>query len=449
MTAYSKPGAAIKSAIAPVSASESSTRVRLLVVLLLMYVWWYVATPYIRFSELSDIRFERILVAMIGLGIVFSGALASRPSPFNFLIPLFFAWMYLSFLLSPYSDLDAALYWQSEYWKVVVLYFFVSFGLRDRNDLYYFLIGVAVISLTYQLHSWLDFLRGGSYVYQQGIKRMVGVWSGGGIGSANAWGMLALFTLPFAMFGLRASPSRSTRLAMIALVIMSAASIVFSGTRGAMVGLVILTFAYGGFRVLRPKYLLPAIAILAIGFAVMPQEYRHRYSLIFINEESDVTTRDDVIASGSAHSRIEGLIDGFNMAMLRPLTGMGPGASPTARLEVRDDAPQDEDGGFLQLHNLYGQVMAELGLIGMLIFLVMIAMYFRQLQLVRVDNDSETPAWRQFKQVMVMAMFVMLLYGMFTHSLYRFHWMLLFACHNVLMNIAPRVQVKTLSGRLK
>jgi hypothetical protein len=448
MTAYSKPAASLKKGVAAAAPSESSTSIRLLVVLLLMYVWWYFATPYTRFSELSDIRFERILVAMIGLGIVISGALASRPSPFNFLIPLIFGWMYLSFLLSPYSDIDAALYWQSEYWKVVVLYFFISFGLRDKRDLYHFLIGVAIISLTYQLHSWMDFLRGGSYVYQQGIKRMVGVWSGGGIGSANAWGMLALFTLPFAMFGLRSSPSRSIRLAMIGLIAMSAASIVFSGTRGAMVGMVVLMFAYGGLRVLRPKYLLPAVAILAIGFAVMPQEYRHRYSSIFFDEETDVQTRDDVIASGSAHSRIEGLVDGFNMAMLRPLSGMGPGASPLARLEVRDDAPLEE-GGFLQLHNLYGQVMAELGFVGLLIFLTMIVVYFQQLQKIRIDDDAGSAEWRHFKQVMVMAMFVMLLYGMFTHSLYRFHWMLLFACHNVLMNIAPRVQTKTLSGKVK
>lgn len=448
MTAYSKPNTRLTTGIGTAADSETPTRVRLMVVLLMMYVWWYFATPYTRFSELSDIRFERILVAMIGLGIVISGALASRPSPFNFLIPLIFGWMYLSFLMSPYSDVDAALYWQSEYWKVVVLYFFVIFGLRDKRDLHHFLIGVAIISLTYQLHSWLDFLRGGSYVYQQGIKRMVGVWSGGGIGSANAWGMLALFTLPFAMFGLRTSQSRVIRLAMMALIAMSAASIVFSGTRGAMVGMVVLMFVYGGLRVLRPKYLLPAIAILAIGFAVMPQEYRHRYSSIFIEDELDVQTRDDLIASGSAHSRIEGLVDGFNMAMLRPLTGMGPGASPIARLEVRDDAPLEESG-FLQLHNLYGQIMAELGFVGLLIFLAMIVVYYQQLQKIRIDEDAGSADWRHFRQVMMMAMFVMLLYGMFTHSLYRFHWMVLFACHNVLMNIAPIAQPRTLSGKLR
>jgi O-antigen ligase len=443
MTAYSKPDFVAK-ADASAATSDTSARVRVLVVLLLMYVWWYFATPYTRFEQLSDIRFERILVALIALGILFSGALASRASTFNFLIPLFYAWMFLSFLLSPYSDIDAVLYWQSEYWKVAVLYFFVAFGLRDRRDLQHFLIGVALISLMYQAHSWVDFLRGGSYVYQQGMKRMVGVWSGGGIGSANAWGMLALFTIPFAVFGLRASGSRRIRLAMAALIVISALSIVFSGTRGAMVGMVILLFVYGGFRVLRPKYLIPAILVLGVGFAVMPQEYRHRYSLIFIDQESDVQTRDDVIASGSAQSRLEGLVDGFRMAVLRPLTGMGPGASPTARFEVRDDVPLTETGGFLQLHNLYGQIMGELGFIGAAIFLAMVVVYFAQLRSIRIDDGPDGASWRHFQQLLTMAMFVMLLYGMFTHSLYRFHWMLLFACHNVLLNIAPRVQVKTL-----
>ena len=77
------------------------------------------------------------------------------------------------------------------------------------------------------------------------------------------------------------------------------------------------------------------------------------------------------------------------MALRKPLLGYGPGSSSIARGDVRTNGfniERIEDKQSLQLHNLFGQVIGELGLVGGIIFFFIIYNYLKELNSIKKEN---------------------------------------------------------------
>lgn len=425
------------------SANQQRTSIHASVLLVLVYLWFLIATPDIRFPFFALVRFERVLVFLLALTLLFSGRIYLRPSPFTPLLVLFFCWLLIGYFLSPYQSSANPQWWIENYWKVLLFYFFVLFSLEKLEELSQLFIGIAVISLLYQLHSWHDFLSGGSYVFQQGLKRMVGVWSGGGIGAANAYGMLGLISAPFGIFWFYAARTRPVKMLALFFLFVCFASVLFSGTRAALVGLVFLFIVGFGSILRNVKVALVVIVALATLLAVLPADLRHRYFNLILVEEGQVQDDFDKIATESAESRVQGLLDGWELFLRRPLFGYGPGASEAARQELRPPSTADKQKAAetLQLHNLYGQLLSEAGLGGTLVFFAMVSAYLLQLRrlkrLVGKGHVLGAPLLN-YRNLLRNTMLLMLFYGFFSHTLYRYHWLLLFASHAALMHIVTR-----------
>jgi O-antigen ligase len=409
--------------------------------LLLVYVWLLTTTPHIRFGMIADTHFERILVVLIVLSLL-SGQKIIRSLNLTTVILIgFFLWSLVSYLQSPYQDAGPAVWWIGNYWKLMLFYFFLVLGIRNLRDLEVFIIGVALISFGYQLLSWRDFLAGGSYVYQQGGRRMIGTWSGGGIGAANAYGLLALYSLPFAQFWLTLTRRAEIKWLALFFMVVCFASIIFSGSRAAMVcGLLFFLVGYGR-KLLSVKLVLALAVGGAIALSVMPDHLRHRYfDLIFVNPDAVSRQGADRIAQESAQSRIQGLHDGFSLALQRPVFGYGPGSSALARAEVQDTniAVIADDPEALQLHNLYGQVLAETGFAGALFYVALLAATLLQLtkmRHVRLATAENTAVVNAAARTLITTIVLLLIFGMTAHSLYRYYWLVLFALHVVLIDI--------------
>lgn len=413
------------------------------VLLIVVYLWIFVAEPQRRFEFLDAIHFERLIMAFGWAALFLTGRLRTRFSGITALVIVFYAWMLLSYVLSPYQNYMHTDIWLSNYWKLIVFYFLVLFAINDLKDLTRIFKGFVIVLFVYQLHSWFDFANGGSYVYQQGVKRIVGVWSGG-IGAANAFGMIALFSLPFALFWFNSARKTVEKAFLLFYFLLTTATIIFSGTRAALVGLVfMLVMTLGGRLKNRKIVFLLAVMIVAVVSAI-PEELKHRYfDLTLFKDETEVTSRVDEIAIASAEGRKEGLIDGLNLGLKRPVFGYGPGASSIARLEVRPMPTGTEQGReHLQLHNLYGQIVSETGFGGALIFLSTLAVYFYQLRRLKhtaaVDKE-EKAVFENFRYTFYLGMLVWLFYGFFSHTLYRYPWFLLFGCQGALIDIASRM----------
>jgi len=399
------------------------------VVFLLVYCWMLIATPQVRFSILGDIQLEKILVLLIFVNVFFSKSIHLNFTTIGRWFLLLYVWIFISFLMSNYNDTFPAVYWIENYWKLVFVFMLTVWVLSTKNRLQSFIIGLAAILFLYQLHSWIDFIRGGSYVFQQGIKRIIGVWSGGGIGAPNGFSMLALFSVPFSIYIFNSFDNKKIKAFGLFYLFLSCLSIIFSGTRGALLSLVAYLLFMYGLKNLKAVFLM--LGLVGVIFIFLPEDIQHRYTgTIFLSQEQKIDLSDtDKIATASGESRIEGLIDGFNMALNKPFFGYGPGASGYARHEVREykyENQRVEDTSFLGLHSLYGQVISEAGFAGGILFMFLIFATYRQMYSLERD-DKISDEFKNIKILVSSCLTVLLAYGFFGHIFYRFHWVFVYA----------------------
>lgn len=388
--------------------------------MLLVYVWWLMTTPYHRFEVLESLHFERLIVVALGIAWLATRAPQRRYHGVAVALAALVLVMLLSYLFSSHQNDRQAATWADEYWKELVLFVFLGYGVSRSEQLGVFLVGTAGISLAYQGYSLLDFLSGGSYVYQQGLRRMVGVWSGGGLGSANEWGSFALYSLPLGVYWYNRAWNRRHRYAAVALLGVSAASVVFSGTRAAFVVSMLFIIVQWRRHILRPGRLVLLAAAIAITWTQMPQEYRARIELIWRNSDSAQLTQTEQVAVDSGKARIMGLQDGWSLFLDRPLLGYGPGSSQLARAKLHPTTPPDE---LEQLHSLYGQLLSEVGALGAIAFLWLLRAILRATR-PQAAADAAGALRRDITVCTRWLMVLLLAYGLFTHSLYQYYWLL-------------------------
>lgn len=399
-------------------------------------MWWFFCDPFNRFPFLAIISFEKIIVFVSACSIFFSKDKIHRNTPITILLILFFIFCVIGYFLSPYMYFYTAQHWVDNYWKYMVLYFLILYGLRNKNDIIVFITGTGYVCLFYQLLSWKDFILGGSYVYQQGLKRMIGIWSDGGIGAANSWGMFSLICIPIGIYLYQTHKGRTTKYASISLIALSILSVIFSGTRAALVTFIAVYAIIYFKRIAVFKYILLAVMLIMIGYAYLPEEYKQRYSLIIIDKsEEETLSREEKKAVTSAENRIQGLIDGWYLFTKKPFFGYGPGTSAIARLEL--STTTIEQGKYLGLHSFYGQILAETGILGTLSFFMIIFNYLnamRQKNLKLYSTKVIDQDFNVIKNYLYSSIFILLLYGFFAHHLFRNYWIILFALHAVFIS---------------
>jgi hypothetical protein len=112
---------------------------------------------------------------------------------------------------------------------------------------------------------------------------------------------------------------------------------------------------------------------------------------------------------------MRGLELGFRLWERNPLSGVGPGAwRPATRSKIES-------------HNLYGQLVGELGGLGLAAFLVILAGFWFNLRRIAVIR-REYPEWTndlvfQVASAVGMGVFLLLFMGNFGHNLFRFSWL--------------------------
>ena len=408
------------------------------VFLILLYLWILITNPQSRFLILGYIHIEKIVMIVSWIVLFLRKKTVIRTSKMTFLILALYLVMITSYLLSPYQDFFQVQHWLENYWKLIILFFLIVFSIRDLKDISTIFTGIVVILFLYQAHSWYDFLHGGSYVWQQGIKRIVGIWSGG-IGAANYYGMITLYSLPFALFWFRKTEKSKMKIFLICYFVMSFFSIVYSGTRAAILGFIFF-FPINIRRLKHFKVGIVAFIILSCLFIfAVPDYLKHRYfhTIPFMSkEETIVENRFDEMARGSALSRFTGLVDGWELAQKRPIFGYGPGSSPLARKEVNIELLHNSESDY-QAHNLYGQVLGEIGFLGAILCFLIISIYFYQLHSIKDITQSNTSLYN-YNLTFQNSMLLLLFYGLGSHSLYRYYWFLLFGCHTAFIDIISK-----------
>ena len=409
--------------------SPPSSRVGwdLMVLLVVVYLFWFFTTPYQsnRLAFLGPLHFERILaITLLGLAF-FQGRIGNLFEVISAVTFALFGFMIVSSLTSSYPEYANAVHWTDTYWKKIAFFLIVVASMRRIQHVDQVLKGMVLVIVFYQLVSWLDFLRGGSYVYQQGMKRMIGTWSGGGYGAANQYGLLCAFALPFIYHWYKTAASTNIRWIVLGMGMLSLLSVVFSGTRGALVvALAYLVFAFR-VKLFKPKPLITIALVGLFALPLLPNRLKYRYWDMMVNLAASEQRMDldqfDQIAIDSAKGRLAGMISGVQLGVQKPFTGYGPGTSPIANYELLGHGDPEN---LLQLHNLYGQVAAEIGIVGLVMWVLLLGIATFSLLRQRARFGPDTKG-QSISSALIGGLFIMLAYGMFSHSFYDVKWLLL------------------------
>lgn len=361
-------------------------------VLILYKPWWglllYTAIFMIRPGELwpilAPLRLEMIVGCLTLVGLAFQqyrreGRLVfDRTWQSRFLL-LFIAAAVLS---TPMS------YWRSAsvegvmiLFKILAFYIMVvqlvDTRLRFRIFFWTFL-GLTIYGVASAL--WADTM------FAQGIHRIQGVTSAAG--SPNRIGANIAATFPILVLLLLYKPLGPWRLLLIASTGLLLYVLPVTGSRAGLLGFMIALLWLWWTSRRRIASAVVGMIALAILFATLPEEYQQRYATL-------TSSRIDA----SSRGRIDTWVDGLNMVVDRPLLGVGINSFRAAH-DIRD-------GWALDAHNMYLQILAEVGLIGALPFL---AFLFQLLVLNRraARMLEKEPAWR-FERLILQGLFAGLL----------------------------------------
>lgn len=225
----------------------------------------------------------------------------------------------------------------------------------------------------------------------------------------NGLAFVIVSVLPFFHYLSLSSSPKVKMLYLLALPVLLY-TLVLTASRSGFLALVVILFAI--FMKSRRKLTLAIIvgvAAVAI-FSSLTDIQKERYFSI---------TQKDARGAESAKGRIEGVLESFKVAMNKPITGHGLGTSLEANFNAIGVAQP--------AHNLYAEIMQELGLIGLLIFLFFIGSIISNFRTSRMRVYADPRQSVYLKNVTV-AMGVWLIMNIFfsfaSYGLSSYEWYL-------------------------
>jgi len=177
----------------------------------------------------------------------------------------------------------------------------------------------------------------------------------------NGLGFVIATTIVFVHFMLWQARSFLAKLAYLLVVPGMLYALILSMSRGGFIALLV-----GGWLIFlqsRRKAALVVIAILAgLGsWNVMTDLQKDRYLSLVSDKTEQGATRQ---------GRITGMIGELKLGMTNPVFGYGLGTTPEAKVNVLGGNPQAS-------HNLYAELLIELGLVGFVLFMVYVVRIHR------------------------------------------------------------------------
>lgn len=374
------------------------------------YMWLFVHRPFEVWPALGALQIERIYMIIMLVVWLFAPNKGWVGNRIHYASAAFTCVLAVSWLLSPYADKPICSDTIENYFKVVVFYLLLLSTVRDERGLRRLIVLFLAAVGLYMAHSMLEFLNG-RYQWRMGIRRMIGVDQT--FGDPNAFASSLLYSLPLTMPLWASRPSFGVRIILIIYTLSVCGCIALTGSRTGFVGLCALCMMVL-FVTVRRKALVVAlggvVGVGALGAAllVLPAELQNRYLTLL---DSSYGPKN---AAQSASGRMDGLMYGIQAWTTSPLLGHGPRAFDFATGRM---------GG---AHNLYGQVLSEMGVLGALALAGLVLCFALNWREVRRVYTEQPAGARDFpfhvSRAIGLILVLLLLLGWSGHTLYRYNW---------------------------
>jgi len=246
-----------------------------------------------------------------------------------------------------------------DYLKPVVIFVLLANVIDRPSLLLRFSWGLVLISVPLALVT-LKHFAAGEFVGPSG--RVAG-YSTGLTGNPNDMALWLNLVLPFCAALFLASRAVGARLFLAAVACLFVAAIVVTFSRAGFMTLAVIAACYFWRLRGRPEraWLLAALLLALTALPLLPTDYVERMATI-------VEVEDD--ASRSAEIRLADTKAAVRLSVRHPLIGAGIGMGALAMNEERG-------ASWTEIHNVYLQLMVDLGLPGLLLFLLLFRYCFR------------------------------------------------------------------------
>jgi hypothetical protein len=372
--------------------------------LLMGYMFLFVHRPFEVWPTLGTFRIEFIYMLITGgiwIGTPGKRWIANRLHAALF---IFAAAVLLCWVVSPWADDGQRVV--TDWLKIMVFYILIVTVVHDEQSLQRLLFCFLCVMAVYMLHSAWEY-HNGRHNYRMLTARMIGVDES--CGDPNSFGASIVYALPLVIPFWLCRPSLLIRGFLVGYVVLSMGCIALTGSRSAFVGFVLVALVV----ILRSRWrwrlLGPALLAAPMLWFALPASFQNRFETIVHPEVGPAN------AQASAEIRLIGLKLGMQLFSNNPATGCGPGAWRKAT-----HSP-------LESHNLYGQLIGEMGTFGILTFLGIVLMYGLNVRKI-AGLYRDHPEWKgdflhHVSQALSLAVVLLLFEGNFGHNLFRYTWL--------------------------
>jgi len=362
----------------------------------------------------AEAVFAIIILARVLLGGELFSRLSLKNNKINQYLLLFVLCVMLSYAVAwdrQYSW-DMAVY---HFIKVLTLYLMLVGAVLNRQDLYVFFIGLMLMFgyLAYEpTYYFMTGTGGSTQVYGINYIAEIGLLSGH-VALANNMNQM----IPLALFSFLGFKSRTLKIVAFACLTMFVLSLMGSGSRGGVAG-----FAFFGMLMIyfsrnRTK------ALILVGIPL----------LILVLATGRMSSTLSRIDSDAVWGRLVGLTHGIGMLQRGNIIGVGPGCFPLARRSYFDYK--------MESHNIYGQVIGDLGIPGTLCWGLLVYAAFQSLSRSkqRLKEEGKADSFLFFlAQGVQISLLVRLFVSLGSHGLYYFYWYVMFFLSAVISDLVEK-----------
>jgi len=305
-----------------------------------------------------------IQVVTLALAVISGGARRVLASRVSICVGLFTAWMIVCTLLSTWRGGSADTLIRQ--W-VPSLIIFVSCGSVVT------LLQCRKVSTV--LAAGTAFIAGASY-FLGTLKQDRLAFDVGTLGNSNELALLLVLGAPFFLVPIFSQSSSGVRkIVALALCVLVLVTVVRSASRSSLLALISIlvvlfwTRPFAG----KIKLALVTIGIVGVFIAATPREALSRYGTLF----GDAQTGDEEAASAHESSRARQYLleQSLKLTMDHPIFGLGPGIFLVGEAELAKE--EGQAATWHVSHNSYTQVSSEMGIPGLLLYLIALWATFR------------------------------------------------------------------------
>lgn len=391
----------------------------------LYIIVWYLQLGS-RVSALGSIRFEFLLGAFLGLAALFKQLQSrSATAPLTKYVYLFFFIVIIKVPLSAAVEHSFNIF-IDRFLKFSLLALFISTFIKSPSAIKLLIFAYLLTCFRLGFEGFIGWRSGGLVWQNQGIMRLHG--SIPILAHPNSFSGFGVCLLPF-IYYLFPKVNIAYKAMLCLLLVFSIVIVVYTGSRaGYLAAFGFITYATYCSKY-RVKVAIAFTITLISSIPFIPEQYIERFESIYAGEEKE---------GNSKQSRITILEDALKISLKHPF-GVGVAAFPTVR-EQYFGRKQDT-------HNLYFEVLTNLGVLGLIVFILLIIQIFKAIKqnekllmsnltiISRAPPDTQLPEGKTSKELIndidfclaigkaVKAFIVVRLFlGLFGMDLYEIYW---------------------------